>query len=265
LDYVTGEILWRYKIGASVTAPPSIADGMMLCGTDGWYMYAFDFGIGSGNWTLSRYDKSNTAYSPKGLTTWQYVEANCSTYMNITYCNVTNFYDHDVSNVLLMFESDFITNWYDIYGNLLKQNSNNFTIDNLSSLSSINLVISRIPNSPPNKPIINGSISGRSGIEYEYTFSSIDPNGDNIYYIIDWGDNSLYDMIGPYISGDMVKAKHMWGEQGIYRIRVKAKDNFGFESDWAFLTVTMPKSYDLLSRFPLFEKLFNNIVKNIIH
>ncbi|MCK4266717.1 MAG: PQQ-binding-like beta-propeller repeat protein, partial [Thermoplasmata archaeon] len=45
LNETTGDILWKYTVGASITTPPSIADGMMFCGTDGWDMYAFDVGV----------------------------------------------------------------------------------------------------------------------------------------------------------------------------------------------------------------------------
>jgi len=143
LDETTGEILWKYNIGASVTAPPSIADGMMLCGTDDWHMYAFDFGFGNDDWKLHRYDNWNTAYSPDGLTTWQYVKADCTTDDNITTCTVTNYYDHDVTKVKL--KVDFNAYWYDSSGNLLKPESDNYVIDSLSSSSSMTFIITKDP------------------------------------------------------------------------------------------------------------------------
>jgi len=143
LDETTGTVLWKYPVGASVTAPPSIADGMMLCGTDGWFIYAFDVGVGRGNWTLHRYDSWNTAYSPTGLTTWQFVKADCSTIAEVTTCDVTNTYDHSVSNVTL--RVNFSAYWYDDAGNLLKEGSDNYTLDQLSSGSSVTLKIARTP------------------------------------------------------------------------------------------------------------------------
>ena len=67
LSEMTGKILWRYDVGCSITAPPSVAGGMMFCGSDGWNAYAFDIGDGLGDWSLHRYDSWNTAYSPTGL------------------------------------------------------------------------------------------------------------------------------------------------------------------------------------------------------
>ncbi len=143
LNETTGDILWKYTIGANVTAPPTIADGMMMCGTDNWYMYAFDFGIGSGNWTLHRYDSYNTAYSPYGLTTWQHIKTNCTTEEDVTTCIVTNYYDHEVKNITL--NLPFNGYWYNESGELLKADSDYFDINKISSLTSMTFIISKIP------------------------------------------------------------------------------------------------------------------------
>jgi hypothetical protein len=95
----------------------------MLCGTDNWNMYAFDFGIGNDNWLLHRYDSSNTAFSPKGLTQWQFVSASCNTINNIITCTVENTYDHSVNDVKLKLSNGIYADWYDNSGNLLKSQS----------------------------------------------------------------------------------------------------------------------------------------------
>jgi len=238
----TGKILWKYTIGASITAPPSIVDGMMLCGTDDWHMYAFDFGVGSGNWLLHRYDSSNTAYSPNGLTTWQYVEADCTTNIDITTCTITNYYDHGVKNIIL--KLNFSAYWYDSLGNLLKSNSDYYTIDSLSSLSSMTFLITKKPleSVPPEEPNIDGPISGKVRRNHEYTFVTTDPNNDDVYYYIKWGDGKIENWIGPYKSGEEVTVSHMWVIKGTYTIKAKAKDIHGAESNWGTLTVTMPRN-----------------------
>jgi len=139
LDEATGEILWKYTIGASITAPPSIADGMMMCGADDWYLYAFDFGLGDGDWKLHRYDEWNSAYSPDGLTTWQYVKADCTTDNGITICTVTNEYDHDVAAIRLQVDSDVY--WHTSSGDLLKPSSDHYVIDHLSSAASMTFIL----------------------------------------------------------------------------------------------------------------------------
>jgi len=260
LNETTGDVLWKYTIGASVTAPPSIANGMMLCGTDGWYMYCFDVGIGTGNWVLHRYDSSNTAYSPDGLTTWQYVEATCTTNMDTTTCTITNYYDHTVTNIILKLKNDFNAYWYDSSGNLLKSGSNNYTIDSLSNLSSLTFIISKNPISSPNKPATpSGPASGKIGIKYTYTTSVTDSDGSEIYYLFDWDNGDFSEWIGPYKSGDIAEATYTWTEKGDYEIRAKAKDEFGFESPWSEpLPITMPKNKAI-------NPLFLNFLENYPH
>jgi len=97
-------------------------------------------------------------------------------------------------------------------------------------------------NQPPEKPILSGSTSGKAGTEYEYTITSVDPEGHDIYYLIDWGDNTSTEWLGLYDSGEEIILSHIWAEQGNYTIKSKAKDIYGLESNWATLEVSMPKN-----------------------
>jgi PKD repeat protein len=118
-------------------------------------------------------------------------------------------------------------------------------------------------NNPPNTPVIDGQINGEVGEEYEYTLSSTDPDGDDVSYRIDWGDDSGEIDIGIYYpSGEEQTAKHTWTEEDTYIVRVKAKDIFGAESEWGTLEVSMPKSkainsllLRLLENYPLIYQL----------
>jgi pyrrolidone-carboxylate peptidase len=98
-------------------------------------------------------------------------------------------------------------------------------------------------NSPPELPNISGPTNGKFGENYEYTISAIDPEGDNVYYWIEWFDDCpgvFWD--GPYKSGEEIKVSNSWDQQGTYTISVRAKDSNGAISDTATLTVTMPKN-----------------------
>jgi len=95
---------------------------------------------------------------------------------------------------------------------------------------------------PPDKPTITGKTSGKPRVEYEYKFISTDPEGDNIEYCIDWGDNSGEICIGPYKSGVKATATHSWSKKGSYVIKAKARDVYGAESDWSTFPVSMPKN-----------------------
>ena len=267
LDEVTGEVLWRYDLDFSVTAPPSIADGMMFCGTDGWFLYCFDFGLGDDDWVLHRYDSYNTAFSPGGLTTWQYVSASCSVIDDVVVCEVSNLYDHDVSDIVLNLWGDYSGYWYDSFGNMLSSSSDFFVIDSLASGSSLFLFISDVPVSAPVKPGVPvGPDSGRADVEYFFSSSCIDPDGDDLFYLWDWGDGNFSDWLGPYVSGGVVNVSYIWSEPGVFDVRVKARDVFGLEGVWSDpLSITMPKSnkFDIsLKLHNFYLKLFN--IFNII-
>jgi hypothetical protein len=87
-------------------------------------------------------------------------------------------------------------------------------------------------NQPPNAPNISGPTSGTFGEEYDYTFVTTDPDGENVFYWIDWGDNNNTSWIGPYNSDEEVILSHIWYENGIYEIRAKTKDVFDV-SEWS--------------------------------
>ncbi len=93
---------------------------------------------------------------------------------------------------------------------------------------------------PPYPPTITGPTYGNSGTAYSYEFKTIDPNGDDVYYYIDWGDDTLEEWIGPHTSGEEITISHTWIERGTYEIKAKAKNIYGTESEWGYLEVTMP-------------------------
>jgi hypothetical protein len=96
---------------------------------------------------------------------------------------------------------------------------------------------------PPSKPQIEGPNKGNIGINYEWTFYSTDPDGNNISYYIDWGDESGEGgWYGPYPSGELLVLSHIYKSKNTFIIRGIAVDEFGVESGWAYYEVTMPRS-----------------------
>jgi PKD repeat protein len=102
-------------------------------------------------------------------------------------------------------------------------------------------------NHPPMTPILTGRQSGKNGTAYSYTFSTTDPDGDDVYYYLNWGDDYWFGgavgWIGPYKSGQDITLEKTWALKGNYTVRVKAKDRYDAKSDWSILEVTMPLSY----------------------
>ena len=109
-------------------------------------------------------------------------------------------------------------------------------------------------NQAPNSPSIDGEVNGKAGESYDYTFVATDPNGDDLYYYIEWGDDSFEDWIGPYESGEEVLVDHTWAEQGSYIIKAKVKDIYDAESDYTTLEVTMPVNQQYYG-FPIIQKI----------
>ena len=89
-------------------------------------------------------------------------------------------------------------------------------------------------NSPPDKPTIPvGPVDGTIEKEYYYSTQTIDPDGNDVYYLFDWGDGSDSGWLGPYPSGSLVTTSHMWYTKGVYNVVIKAKDVKGIESMWS--------------------------------
>jgi hypothetical protein len=119
-------------------------------------------------------------------------------------------------------------------------------------------------NDPPSAPTIDGPINGEAGKAYPYTFTSIDPDGDDVSYFIRWGDGEETDWTTFQASGlPGYIESHSWETQGTYIIQVKAKDIYDVESDWAEHDVEIPRIratfnplfYWFLERFLLLERL----------
>ena len=110
-------------------------------------------------------------------------------------------------------------------------------------------------NNPPNTPTVDGPLEGKNGIEYNYNFSVTDPDGDDIYYFIYWGD--MYpEWIGPFPSGEIITLNHTWIDKANFHLVVKTKDSYGFKSDCATFNVTMPKSKPFNLNFNIISWLF---------
>jgi outer membrane protein assembly factor BamB len=122
-------------------------------------------------------------------------------------------------------------------------------------------------NNPPEMQELNGNNEGKINTLYKYSFSASDPNNNPVGYFVDWGDGTNSGWTMDYEPNMKVSLRHEWDEEGNYTIRVKAKDTLDEESDWATLDVTMPKSYNpiwwfynLLDRFPLLQRLLDNLM-----
>ena len=93
-------------------------------------------------------------------------------------------------------------------------------------------------NLPPNNPIISGPESGTVGEEYNYTFTLSDPDGEDLFLFVDWGDETSTGWIGPFTSNEEVTISHKWLENNSYVIKTRVRDTFDVSS-WTNYLIAM--------------------------
>jgi hypothetical protein len=129
----------------------------------------------------------------------------------------------------------------------------------------ISLTVNKI-NSPPNAPNIDGPSSGRIKVQQNYTFNAVDPDGNQVKYIIDWGDSEI-ETTDMSPSGNNLTVTHVWSGTGDYVIKVYAQDEDGLDGPITTKQVTMPRKIfislntlmtKILERFPLLERIMSS-------
>jgi hypothetical protein len=120
------------------------------------------------------------------------------------------------------------------------------------------------PNQQPDAPKIDGPTTGKPGIDYDYTFVATDPDGDDIWYHIGWGDKEIIYIYGPYPSGEELTLSYNWTNKGTYIITCWVIDIYDATSEVSTLEVTIPRtrasSYHwLFEHFPMLERLLGLI------
>lgn len=138
-----------------------------------------------------------------------------------------------------------------------------------SSPNPIDSVITGSNNQQPLAPTISGPSTGKPDTEYTFSFVTTDPNDDNIYYYVDWGDGNTEDWDGPYNSGDGSSAIHSWSSKGVYTIKVKARDTYGAEGPWGTheINVVKARAYTItqfleriLEPFPILKLILTKLL-----
>jgi hypothetical protein len=114
--------------------------------------------------------------------------------------------------------------------------------------------ITVFPNDPPDTPTITGDFIGITGVEYTYLLKTFDPDGNKIYFSVDWGDTTNRVDLGPYSSGYEIAEKHTWRTRGTYILTVKARDTHNAESNDTLCIVRILRNHYILT--PSFIQFF---------
>jgi hypothetical protein len=98
------------------------------------------------------------------------------------------------------------------------------------TLTSTTYQVDTLPPLQPNPP--EGPVNVAVGDTVSYQVTTTDPDGDDVLYIVDWGDGDTT-QTQLYPSGDLVTVSHSWSQKGTYNVKVKAQDVYGAESTWS--------------------------------
>jgi hypothetical protein len=88
-------------------------------------------------------------------------------------------------------------------------------------------------NSAPEAPAIQGPLSARPADALTYVFSSTDPDGDSVFFMISWGDGAQTQWSPATASGSDYTQAHSYSDSGTYYVKAKAKDGKDLESAWS--------------------------------
>jgi len=115
-------------------------------------------------------------------------------------------------------------------------------------------------NHPPDAPTIAGPTKLIVGKEYKFKFCSEDPDGDDVSYYVEWGDDTSTGWTNYFESGIPIILIHAWKKIDYYSFRVKAKDTYNATSDWSTIYVHVPRNKQIFNLpFIHFLEQFQNV------
>jgi len=111
---------------------------------------------------------------------------------------------------LLLSQDPSLTN--DEVRKIIRANVDSYTSEEYIGTGRINVykALTRYNKQPDTPETPTGQASGRTGRTYTYTTSSVDHDGDLLYYVWDWGDGNMSDPIGPFDSGVSCDIEYAW-------------------------------------------------------
>jgi len=260
-----GSMIWKCKLSSGMRASPSIdKDGNLYCGVSKNEIYSiYPNGTIRWNFTIDKYDGvwgSTCAISDDGTL---YV----GTHINI---------GSSIGGEILALNFDGSLKWRKkICDGLIRSSpaiSDNGNVFICSSQSGkgpdawgyLHCFGAQENNNPPSIPTITGPDEVKVRDWRTFKFKSSDEDNNPISFYIDWGDGNE-GWTRDYEPNLTVPINHRWNIIGNYKIKAKARDTFGAESDWGYFKVTVPKSYILdyygfLERFPLLQRLLERLI-----
>jgi hypothetical protein len=108
----------------------------------------------------------------------------------------------------------------------------------------------------PSAPVVSGPVVVVAGVEESYSFVASDANGDDVMFVVDWGDGVVDESV--FVGeGVPVVLSHVWEDVGDFSVSAVAVDSYGNEGVEGGLDVVVPKEKGLFFYSRLFDLLFN--------
>ncbi|MBS3778152.1 MAG: PKD domain-containing protein [Candidatus Thermoplasmatota archaeon] len=109
----------------------------------------------------------------------------------------------------------------------------NMLVFNLYGDPSISLKTFPKQNKPHTPTQPEGPDTIQPGEQIFLTTSMVTKKNTTVYYQWDFGDDTISDPIGPYTCNETVTISHTFSNPGDYKVKVKAINAFGDESEWS--------------------------------
>lgn len=147
---------------------------------------------------------------------------------------------HDLPADWTAFEDNWATNpwtgvawtWADLnaleIGVALRGNSS-ATYSGWCTQIFVEITYDRYPYTPG---IPSGPGSGSTGASIGFSTSAVDPDGDNVLIVVNWGD-SVESNTGWIASSQSATLYHSWANPGTYLVKAYAIDPYGASSGWS--------------------------------
>jgi len=257
-----GTMKWKHGVGAGTESNPSIgSDGTIYVG--GGYLYAIN-PDGTRKWTFDfGEDKHSHQSSPA-------ISADGTIFIG------TKIGEGDGGEIVAI-NPDGTEKWRKTIATTLVQSSPCIGEDGTVYIGSSSHIdgysygylyaFGELNPDAPYAPSITGEINGEPGEEYDYTFRTTDPNGDDVYYYIEWGYTEDTELVGPYSSGEEITLSYSWADdrERSYIIISRAKDTDGHWGPYGELKVTMPVNQNIQinsqqSSIPLFFQILQRLM-----
>ncbi len=276
--YPNGTLRWRFGTGGDIKGHPSIADdGTIYIPSRSGYLYAL-YQNGTMKWKVSTGNsiiaasaaiasdgtiyvgtEKLRAFYPNGTLKWS-VDVGGDIYGTSPAISVDGIIYVSAGKNLVAINPDGTEKWRKELCNLHGRSSpcigedgtiyvgSSWNDDHGNKFGYLHAFGELDPNAPF-APDIDGETSGKIEEEYKYTFTTTDPNGDDVYYWIEWGDGKIKNWIGPYDSGEEITINHTYEEKDTYIIKARAKDTNNLWGPWSEFEVTMPKTKQSTNRW----------------